>query len=254
MRLLAWPLATACILILQMATAERAQAQTANWAGFYVGANTGKSWTNLTGTDGFLETDGVVFGIGSTTFQQYPSPDGKTPYSGWFGGLQAGYQLQWGPWVAGIETDFQWSDISSKGQSLGSEQGPTFDTTAKVDFFGTVRVRGGIALGPALFYATGGMAYGRGIGTVVVTPGTPETPGAGGPFPGRDSNVTVGWSVGGGAEYALTDRISLRAEYLHVDLGDAVYVFELAGSGGSYIRGKYANDMDIARMGLNVRF
>lgn len=244
----------AFVLASTMVVSAPAEAQNVNWSGFYVGANAGHGWADLAGTDGFLQTDGTVFGITPGAVQQYPAEDSTSSFGGWLGGVQAGYQLQWGQWVAGLEADFQWTDIGEKGQSLGSDQGPTYNTSAKIDTFGTVRLRGGWAMGNVLFYATGGLAYGQGKGAVSVKPGAPTMPVPGGPYAGSDIQVTVGWTVGGGVEFALTEAISLKVEYLHVDLGDATYRFDLAGSGGSFIEQKQALDMDLVRVGLNVRF
>jgi outer membrane immunogenic protein len=54
---------------------------------------------------------------------------------------------------------------------------------------GSIRLRGGYAFDRFLAYAAGGLAF-------------------------EDS---VGWTVGGGVEYALTDRWVIGAEYLHAD-------------------------------------
>jgi len=43
----------------------------------------------------------------------------------------------------------------------------------------------------------------------------------------RDSENLDGWLVGGGLEYAITDRISARAEYRYSDFGN---------NGGDYER------------------
>ena len=81
------------------------------------------------------------------------------------------------------------------------------------NFLGTVRGRLGYAVGRALFYVTGGLAYGGNTGGGSVT----YYPTAGGPFAYTSSgnNSNVGYAVGGGLEYAFTPNWSGRVEYLY---------------------------------------
>ena len=62
----------------------------------------------------------------------------------------------------------------------------------------------------------------------------------------RDRKVMFGWSLGGGLDVALTERLSARAEYLYVDLDrrgfDAGGLAPIGASGG------------LARLGVNYRF
>src|SRR5262245_14897845 len=134
------------------------------WTGFYVGANVGYGWGNSSATEspgdavsGFLLGAFPVIGSASTSFDT----------TGWAGGLQVGYNWQFNPrWVAGVEADFDWSNI--KGSSsvyaniIDLPNAGTFNASQKVDWFGTVRARlGYLATNDLLVYATGGLAYGR---------------------------------------------------------------------------------------------
>ena len=85
-------------------------------------------------------------------------------------------------------------------------------------------------------------------------------PGIGGLSPNAESHTEVGWTAGGGVEYAVTNAVSLKAEYLHVDLGSQTFKLvaqqpQLAPStGNGFITAKYENDYDIVRVGVNVKF
>ncbi len=153
-----------------------------------------------------------------------------------------------------------------------------------VDLFGTVRGRLGVAFDRTLVYATGGLAW-RDTGDNDGRNGTVGTPPAG--FfstlsPGaaargarnlarinRNNNdfdaEDIGFTVGGGVEYAFTNSISVKLEGLYVDFSDGdnggrnnriVGVtntgrkISLRGAGG--IDG--VNEFGLVRAGLNWRF
>ena len=75
--------------------------------------------------------------------------------------------------------------------------------------FGTVRGRLGYAWDRLLVYGTGGWAWGH---EHRVVPGLPDS-----------SNDHGGYSVGGGIEWAATDNVTYKIEYLHVRLKDELY-------------------------------
>jgi outer membrane immunogenic protein len=79
--------------------------------------------------------------------------------------------------------------------------------------------RVGHTWGRALFYGKGGLAFGevrvetsQNAGAAVPPSGTPVN---------GETKWLTGWTVGGGMEFALSDRWSARAEYMHYDLGSA---------------------------------
>ena len=70
-----------------------------------------------------------------------------------------------------------------------------------------------------------------------------------------------GWSLGLGTEYAITQNLSVKAEYLHYDLGtvkSSMDATDLAISNGSTPGSKGISkvkvDGDIVRIGLNYKF
>jgi outer membrane immunogenic protein len=83
----------------------------------------------------------------------------------------------------------------------------------------------------------------------------------GGIFSSVNSTTTrTGWTAGAGFEYGLTNNWSVKAEYLHVDLGS--FSTTMPSCGGCIALGlaptammvnhKYTDD--IARVGVNFRF
>src|SRR5262249_25728688 len=85
------------------------------WLGPYVGTNVGFQWTSNIG------------GMGS---------------SGVTGGIQGGYNWQSGPWVYGVESDFNLSSVS----------GRFADFQFSNPWFGTLRGRAGYATNNVFFY------------------------------------------------------------------------------------------------------
>ena len=148
------------------------------WDGLYVGGNLGYGETS------FSET---ISGFGG-------SASASVHGNGVVGGVQAGYNKQYGTFVLGLETDFDLTSIENTTNGLNT----------KLPWFGTTRTRVGFLVNPAwLIYGTGGVAYGRVEQSV---------PGASVKIP------SVGWAVGAGIQYAFTPQWSIGAEYLHVEL------------------------------------
>ena len=154
-----------------------------SWTGFYVGVNGGWGWSDLSSTN-FSNGNGGIFGG------------------------QAGYNLQMGQFVGGVEADLDGTDISSRNvYALGTNKFSTGLLT-------TERVRGGLAIDRALLFLTAGYA---GVDTRAsyndTVFGTANS----------QSSWRNGGAFGGGVEYALTNNISLKGEYLYMPFASQTY-------------------------------
>ena len=107
--------------------------------------------------------------------------------------------------VFGIEGDVDGSDYR-RGYQIGAG----LDTYENERIQGSIRGRLGFAVDRALFYATGGAAFGDLRNSFVNTA-----------VGGVDSfeRTRVGYTVGGGVEYSISNQVSLRAEYRYTDYG-----------------------------------
>jgi outer membrane immunogenic protein len=78
-----------------------------------------------------------------------------------------------------------------------------------------------------LLYVTGGLALGRASSGIDVSQFEtgPTCPGAISftPSSGSRSSTLTGWTAGGGGEWAFAPNLSVKAEYLHYDLGTMHY-------------------------------
>ena len=86
----------------------------------------------------------------------------------------------------------------------------------EIDWFGTVRGRFGVTpVRRLLLYGTGGFAYAHveQIAGLIIFPVAN--------YNNSRSGTEVGWTGGGGAEYAIGRHWSVKVEYLYIDVGDS---------------------------------
>ena len=183
-----------------------------SWTGFYVGINGGYAW-------------------GKTSWSSTAGNTGDFDVKGALLGGTIGYNLQTGVWVWGLEADLDYSWI--KGTNTTAICGAGCET--KNRWFSTGRGRIGYAFDRWLPYVTGGVA----IGDVKMTPvgGTSET------------DTRVGWTAGGGVEYAFQGPWSAKLDYLYADLGKAN-----CSAATCTIATEVKFKTNIVRAGLNYRF
>ena len=123
-----------------------------------------------------------------------------------------------------------------------------------MDWLGTVRARAGwLASQQMLLYVTGGLAYAdlenRVTATAVNAGGFPLLVPAGS---GKSSEWKAGWTVGGGMEWLMGNKTTLKGEYLYYDLSDTSVTGGSAAFPGSTATYNNENTGHIVRMGLNV--
>ena len=196
-----------------------------SWTGFYIGGQVGYAF----GRDNARE---IATGVGPDVLYQTGFPNGimggghigynfstqSLPVLGQFAGAFSGIPLIGGfggaGGVIGIEGDVDGTDYRGTA-NFQIIPGATFFNQVKQDVSGSIRGRLGIAVDRALFYATGGVAFGQFRENYGITFNGNTNTGV------IDSiqSTRVGYTVGGGIEYALTTNFSLRAEYRYTDYG-----------------------------------
>jgi outer membrane immunogenic protein len=187
-----------------------------NWTGFYIGGHVGGG----IGDDDTVTMQRFTGGGGTVA---HPLQSGTFSDNNFaFGGVQAGYNFQFGSWVAGIEADI--SAGSKRDATIFLTEGPVGYTAYDrigPEWFGTVRGRVGYLFNPqTLGYVTGGFAYGqtRTLNQMVTGPGPIGTFA----FNSGPTSNHSGWTVGAGVEYMLDPKWSIKGEYEYIDLGNEI--------------------------------
>ncbi|HEV7328607.1 MAG TPA: outer membrane protein [Bosea sp. (in: a-proteobacteria)] len=140
-------------------------------------------------------------------------------------GGQLGYNLQMGGLVTGLE-----ADMSMNGFGKGNKR--TGGTSADMRYVSTLKARAGFAFDRVLVYGLGGVAY----GSLKASDGLASK-----------EKSKVGYVVGAGAEYGITDNLSAKLEYNYVSLGKQNFQFANG-------RTRVGVNEHLVKAGLNYRF
>ncbi len=211
------------------------------WSGGYVGIIGGYSW-------GEGNLDGNAYAAGTDT--ELSSVSESLDMNGALVGGQVGYDFDLGNnLVLGVVGDMSWSgvegDVCVETSNSGCDgSADDSDFSAELSWLGTLRARAGFTSGDMLFYLTGGLAIGEVETSITHVEGQSD--------PSReDSNTHMGWTIGAGSEYKLSEAVSIGAEYLYVDLGSEEY--EYSGQNAD-VRGEGDLTLSVVRASLNLRF
>jgi outer membrane immunogenic protein len=215
-----------------------------SWTGFYIGAHAGYGWGEKEFSGDFA---GRRFPLDAANanldcagpdqvcldFSALTNSFLTQRLSGALGGVQAGYNYQFGVWVGGIEGQFSWSRLRKEsavevGRSICSFEsagtcfplstlsGFPVDLRAKtqVDWIATVAARLGYTWDRWLLYLKGGAAFAKDSYSFtfsdVTTPLTIH----------QFDQTRVGWMVGAGFEWALWDNWTAKLEYNYMGFGN----------------------------------
>ena len=215
------------------------------WTGFYVGAQVGYefgksnavSFNNATGAVGDVNSaskDGVIGGghIGYLFSTQ------SLPVIGSLFGSNGGFGFGTGG-VIGIEGDVD--GTSARASYILPVAGVFNSANDRIQ--GSIRGRLGIAFDRVLFYATGGAAFGdlRNTYTSFTTGAVDQL-----------EHTRVGYTVGGGIEYAFTNNVSVRAEYRYTDFGS--FTDNLANSTGGVFNVNHRETDNRVQAGVSYKF
>jgi outer membrane immunogenic protein len=222
-----------------------------NWTGFYVGGNIGAIGSSGNAVHQCYNGAGVFNGVGCDIV-----PDAGLNGTGVIGGVQAGYNWQKNNWLFGLEGDAQGTSLKSSSSNTntfpvvggGADPLVTYTFVSRLDWLATLRGRVGVTSGAALFYVTGGGAFG-GIRTATNGVGPINA------FPSTASSNQAGWTAGGGVEWGFAPQWSAKAEGLYYDLGRVTSLGASLPPINTFMQGaRYEVNGWIARVGVNYHF
>jgi len=220
-----------------------------DWNGAYIGLNTGAGIP--------LNPSDKLQPFGLFPSSSYRLSPGNGENIGMVGGIQAGYNWQIGRIVYGAETDFNY--LGGRGGKNGFFQAPnsylpmgdgayTIFYNESANYFGSLRARLGITFDRLLFYATAGSATGgtRGSATLRLLPSSWTLP-----YTAPQSGTThAKYITGLGLEYAFTDQVSARFEYMFLNQSFSNQYFTNAQSNIFYVS-RIHNENNVFRFGVN---
>lgn len=158
------------------------------WGGAYIGGQIGYSWAKnkLYGGD----------------------DDISASSNGFMGGIYTGYNWELSnAYLFGLEGDINYSDLSQDTEIEIKDR--DYDWNSRVEWEAALRARFGINYERWLPYVAGGLAF-AGVKHNLTTDNTDI---------GTASHIAVGFTLGAGVDYALTNNLLLRAEYRYSDYG-----------------------------------
>ena len=195
------------------------------WTGCYVGANGG-------------------FGWGRDSLSSGGADEGQPKFDGWLAGGQVGCNYQVASWVLGAEGMFDFARLTG---STVDPANPDAISSTKIDRLATLTARLGYAFDRSLIYVKGGVAWERSQRSIVQPP-----PFAFSQFTGH--NWKAGAVVGGGFEYALTQALSVKAEFNSFYFGDIRESIVEQPGGSVFQQVDKIKSLYIATVGVNYRW
>lgn len=197
------------------------QSDAVDWTGFYAGIYAGYGAGRASSTS---VTGGAVT----------PVDVGGTLIGG-----AVGVNVQYGNLVLGAEGDVARSGVQGSAGCVGS---PGYDCSGTLNWAGSGKLRAGYAFDHVLLFGTAGVAIGE-----ITASTNPAAPGASGSF----TSAVLGWTLGGGAELALSDAVSLRAEYAYYDFASVrAPINTVANLSATDIK----SNAHLVKFGVNYRF
>lgn len=196
-----------------------------DWSGFYLGINGGVVQQEATGTATYPDNvTGTGFSFsGNNLYYGGTLYDSDLPTLFTLGargqsvGAAAGYNFTSGNLVYGVEGDFNLVNKALGSQTLSTTSGDTtVNFSSRLDWLATLRARAGISADRLLLFATAGLAAGQ--SSLSSDFSYYDTGKAA--LRGSTSAQQLGYVVGGGAEYAVSERVTLKGQALYFNLGD----------------------------------
>jgi len=218
----------------------------ANWSGFYLGGQAGYAYGDNHGSYNFSSPDGILSSGALAHDAQ-----------GVLFGAHVGYNRQFDNWVVGFEGSVDGTSLvqreSLSGVDAAGDQA-ALSSFVQSDIQGSVRARAGYSIGRLLPYVAGGLA----IGHFATQSDLASAKNADSAFDGFATHglqwtTRLGWTLGGGLEWAVNNHWSIRGEYRYSDFG-VVADAPTVALPGTFYGGERRLDQNQVQFGFSYKF
>jgi outer membrane immunogenic protein len=209
----------------EMKQVQQVAPSCASWTGFYIGGFGGYKHGD---TDVDMNLDRFAQGpVDAAEVESHGDVDLSTDGAELGALIGYNYQLQ-SHWVFGLEAagGYLWlrdSEVSSRfvGPASGDEY--HVSSSFNTQFLFTAAPRIGYAFCRWMPYVTGGLAVGDVEFEQDIKRHTGSVANGGFHEGGHSDDTNLGWMVGGGFEFAITNHWRARLQYEYIDLGDTSF-------------------------------
>lgn len=139
---------------------------------------------------------------------------------GFIAGAELGYNWLLIPGLFGLEGELSYAQLSSANGLSILPSNVTTSMAKNINWLGFVRARFGQLITPdMLVYLSAGPAFGQTTLEFAQNLGLFYAVSSDGYVTAQHQQTKAGWTAGGGLEYVISEHLSMKAEYLYVDLG-----------------------------------
>ncbi|MGD9829800.1 MAG: outer membrane protein [Hyphomicrobiaceae bacterium] len=233
----------------QQAAAQEGRGSGSPFAGYYLGLQGGYAWGRTSIKDGGTAITNPPFGAfscGPALTGNYCSVPLKLEADGGLASITLGRNFTTGPFLLGLEAEFGLTNATSDKTLIRPFNDRDF-AVLRYGWYTALTARLGHTIGRGLVYVKAGAALARikhKAADIDLVGGTFQI------YPGSvtsDDSVRLGLVLGAGVEYALTETVSLRAEYVHMGFASET---SRSPDGDIY---RHEADLHSVRIGLNWR-
>ena len=198
-----------------------------SWTGCYAGANVGALFANRAWSD--QNPGDPLFG---TDFGRYTQ-------GGILAGVQVGCDYQFGPWVAGVQADYDWAGGNAHNTPPSTFAFFALTDAAQLNSLASVTGRIGYGWDLFLGYVRAGGAWEASRYDLIVAGATAATA----------TEHRGGWTIGIGGEYAFLDWLTGFIEYDYYDFGTHIATMNDVVNGPGPL--SFKTTMQTVKLGVN---
>ena len=238
-------------MLLAWHSARAADHSGVDWTGCHVGAYAGGAFGGHATTTDRGDAQGAPWNQPLGNHWSYPLHGGVLA-----GGLVGCDYQTASPVVLGLGAELGYLNLSGSGIAPASPHGDTSALSRIGHDYAVIAPRAGWSWDHSLLYVKAGLAIAGERASVVDS--CDVLPCGGGLINATSNRTETGWAAGAGVEYALSQRWTVRAEYLYLGLDEDTTACGTASAGlarGSvFCFGQRGQGVHTLKLGIAYRF